>query len=67
MRDVYAWIETIRKNNVSSPSETEMLYAVPAPLSPCVPTAIKIKVWTGFAIGTISNVVVLCNNVKPRH
>ena len=44
-----------------------MLYAVPAPLSPCVPTAIKIKVWTGFAIGTISNVVVLCNNVKPRH
>ena len=27
----------------------------------------KIKVWMGFAIGTISNVVVLCNNVKPRH
>ena len=56
-----------KKKNVSSPSETEMLYAVLVPLSPCVPTAIKIKAWTGFATGTISNVVVLCSNVKPRH
>ena len=56
-----------KKKNASSPSETEMLYAVLVPLSPCVPTAIKIKAWTGFATGTISNVVVLCSNVKPRH
>ena len=32
-----------KKKNVSSPSETEMLYTVLVPLSPCVPTAIKIK------------------------
>ena len=56
-----------KKKNASSPSETEMLYAVLVPLSPCVPTAIKIKAWTGFVTGTISNVVVLCRNVKPRH
>ena len=43
-----------------------MLYAVPVPLSPCVPIAIKIKAWTGFATGTISNVDFLCSNVKPR-
>ena len=56
-----------KKKNASSPSKTETLYAVLAPLSPSVPTAIKIKAWTGFATGTISNVVVLCSNVKPRH
>ena len=28
--------------------------------------AIKIKAWTGFATGRISNVVILCSNVKPR-
>ena len=66
MRDVHAWIESIRKRNASSPFETEMPYAVPVPLSPCVPIAIKIKVWTGFATGRISNVGFLCSNVKPR-
>ena len=55
-----------KKKNLSSPSETEMLYAVLVPFSPCVPTAIKIKAWTGFATGTISNVGFLCSNVKPR-
>ena len=38
------WIETTKKTNASSPSETEMPYAVPALSSPCEPTAIKIKV-----------------------
>ena len=55
-----------KKKNASSPSETEMPYAVPAPSSPCEPTAIKIKAWTGFATGTISDVVVLCKKDKPR-
>ena len=66
MWDVYVWIESTRKSNALSPSETEIPYAVPAPLSPCVLIAIKIKAWTGFATGTISNVVDLCSNVKPR-
>ena len=51
--DVNAWIEKTRKNNASSPSETEMLYAVLAPLSPCEGTVTKIQAWTGFANGTI--------------
>ena len=42
-----------RKNDASSPSKTEMPYAVLAPSSPCERTAIKIKSWTGFASGTI--------------
>ena len=67
MQDVYAWIETTRKRNASSLFETETPYAVLALLSPCVPIAIKIRVWMGFATGTISNVVVLCSNVKPRN
>ena len=66
MWDVYVWIESIRKSNVLSPSETEIPYAVPVPLSPCVPIVTKIKAWTGFAIGTISNVGFLCSNVKLR-
>ena len=61
------WIERIRKNNASSPSETEMPYAVPALSSPCEPIAIKIKAWTGFAIGTISDVGVLCSYDKPKN
>ena len=51
--DVDAWTEKTRKNNASSPSKTEMPYAVLAPLSPCERTATKIKAWTGFANGTI--------------
>ena len=66
MWDVYAWIESTRKSNASSPSKTEIPYVVPVLLSPCVLIAIKIKAWMGFATGTISNVVVLCSNVKPR-
>ena len=66
MWDVYVWTESTRKSNALSPSETEIPYAVPVPLSPCVLIAIKIKVWTGFATGTISNVGFLCSNVKPR-
>ena len=50
---VCVWIEKTRKNDASSPSKTEMPYAVLAPLSPCERTAIKIKAWTGFANGTI--------------
>ena len=53
MRDVYAWIATIRKKNASSPSKTETLYAVLATLSPWEPTAIKIKAWTNFANGIV--------------
>ena len=53
MRDVYAWIETIRKKHASSPSKTETLYAVLVPLSPCEPTAIKIKAWTNFTSGIV--------------
>ena len=53
MRDLYAWIETIRKKNASSPSKTETLYAVLATLSPWEPTAIKIKAWTNFANGIV--------------
>ena len=66
MWDVYVWIESIRKSDASFPLKTKMPYAVPAPLSPCVPIAIKIKAWTGFATGTISDVGFLCSNVKPR-
>ena len=66
MWDVYAWIESTRKNDASSPSKTEIPYAVLVLLSPCEPIAIKIKAWTGFATGTISNVGFLCSNVKPR-
>ena len=51
--DVDAWIEKTRKNNVSSPSKTEMPYVVLAPLSPCERTATKIKAWMGLANGTI--------------
>ena len=51
--DVDAWTEKTRKNDASSPSKTEMPYAVLAPLSPCERTATKIKAWTGFATGTI--------------
>ena len=43
----------IRKNKASSPSKTEMLYAVLAPLSPCEGTATKIKALTGLANGKI--------------
>ena len=32
---VCVWIEKTRKNDASSPSKTEMPYAVLAPLSPC--------------------------------
>ena len=42
-----------KKKNASSPSKTETLYAVLAPLSPCEPTAIKIKAWTNFANGIV--------------
>ena len=49
---VCVWIEKTRKNDASSPSTTEMLYVVLAPLSPCERTATKIKAWTGFANGT---------------
>ena len=63
---VYVWIESTRKSDALSPFETEMPYVVPAPLSPCEPIAIKIKAWTGFATGRISNVVGLCSNVKPK-
>ena len=42
-----------KKKNASSPSKTEMLYAVLVPLSPCEPTAIKIKAWTNFANGIV--------------
>ena len=56
-----------KKKNVLSPSETEMPYSVLVLSSPCERTAIKIKAWTGFANGTISNVVVPCSNVKLRH
>ena len=62
----YAWIEKIRKKDVLSLFETEMPYAVLARSSPCVPTAIKIKAWMGFAIGRISNGGFLCSHVKPR-
>ena len=44
---VDAWTEKTRRNNASSPSKTEMFYAVLAPLSPCERTATKIKAWTG--------------------
>ena len=40
---VCVWIEKIRRNDASSPSKTEMLYAVLAPLSPCERTATKIS------------------------
>ena len=66
MWDVYVWIESIRKRDVLSLSETEIPYAVPVLLSPCVLIAIKIKVWMSFVTGTISNVGFLCSNVKPR-
>ena len=66
MWDDYAWIESTRKSAALSLSETEILYVAPAPLSPCEPIAIKIKAWTGIAIGTISNVGFLCSNVKLR-
>ena len=42
-----------KKKNASSPSKTETLYAVLAPLSPCEPTAIKIKAWMNFANGIV--------------
>ena len=42
-----------KKKNASSPSETEMLYAVLVPLSPCERTAIKMKAWTNFANGIV--------------
>ena len=42
-----------KKKNASSPSKTETLYAVLAPLSPCERTAIKIKAWTNFANGIV--------------
>ena len=42
-----------KKKSVSSPSKTEMPYAVPAPSSPCEPIVIKIKAWTPFANGTV--------------
>jgi len=47
------WTEKTRKNDASSPSKTEMPYAVLAPLSPCERTATKIKAWTNFANGTV--------------
>ena len=47
------WIEKTRKNDASSPSKTEMPYAVLAPLSPCERTATKIKAWMIFANGTV--------------
>ena len=50
---VCVWIEKTRRNDASSPSKTEILYAVLAPLSPCERTATKIKGWMGFATGTI--------------
>ena len=55
-----------KKKSVSSPSGTEMPYAVPVPSSPCEPIAIKIKAWTGFATGRISNAGTQCSNDKPR-
>ena len=66
MWDVYVWIESTRKKDALSPSRTEILYVVLVLLSPCVLIAIKIKAWTGFATGRISNVGFLCSNVKPR-
>ena len=42
-----------KKKNASSPSKTETLYAMLAPLSPCERTAIKIKAWTNFANGIV--------------
>ena len=51
--DVDAWTEKTRRNDASSPSKTEMPYAVLAPLSPWERTATKIKAWTGFATWTI--------------
>ena len=51
--DVDAWTEKTRRNDASSPSKTEMPYAVLAPLSPCERTATKIKAWTNFANGIV--------------
>ena len=42
-----------KKKNASSPSKTETLYAVLAPLSPCERTSIKIKAWTNLANGIV--------------
>ena len=42
-----------KKKSVSSPFETETLYAVLVPLSPCERIAIKIKAWMSFANGTV--------------
>ena len=51
--DVGAWIEKTRKNNASSPSKTEVLYAVLAPSSPCERIVTKTMAPTGFANGKI--------------
>ena len=50
---VCVWTKKTRKNDASSPSKTEMPYAVLAPFSPCEPTATKIKALTNFANGTV--------------
>ena len=50
---VCVWTEKTRRNDASSPSKTEMPYAVLAPLSPCERTATKIKAWTNFANGIV--------------
>ena len=48
-----ALIEKTRKNDASSPSTTDMLYAVLEPSLPCERIVTKIKALTGFVNGTI--------------
>ena len=55
-----------KKKKCIIPIRNRDALAVLALSSPCEPIAIKIKAWMGFAIGIISNVVVLCSNIKPR-
>ena len=54
-----------KKNDASSPSTTEMLYAVLAPSSPCERIVKKTMAPTGLVNGTIYSVGFLCSNDKP--